>query len=121
MTQEQKDIVIETMRVAFQDGVDDWWGAFVNRNRVLAHTTDGQPGEQETEQMEAWYALWMEAMAGMVQEGGDQFDLDAFYDMISDKWSRRAEEIEWIGLLVTKCAEAGVFPDEVERLQQHGY
>ena len=123
MSQEQKEIVIDNIKLALAQGLDNWWEAFVSANRIMNDDGNGGPlPADEQAQIDAWFTMFMEAHAGLIQ-GDDmqQFTVDMFYDMISSKWRNRADEVDSIRRLIERCKMEGVFTEEIVNCQKYGY
>ena len=121
MTEEQKELVIQNIKDGVMCGMDNWWEVFVNANRMISHGPYEEIPEKEKEQLEAWFALFMEAHAGLIQDGQEDYTVDMFYDMISRKWTNRADEVEAVKALIKKCKDNEVFIPEVVNCQKYGY
>ncbi len=121
MNQEQKELVVDNIKEAMASGLDNWWEAFVNASRVLAHKPIEELSEQEQKQIDAWYMMFMEAHAGIIQGNDTVYTLDMFYDMISTKWGNRRDENWAITHLLNRCKDEGVFTAEVVEIQKYGY
>ena len=122
MTEEQEQVVIQSIREAMACGLDTWWEACVNSNRVVPRAlpyADTPAAEQAL--IEAWYTLFMESVAGISQEDQKDFTIGEFFDMISTKWKVRYDEAQAVKRLIQSCKDEGSFTAEVVQCQKYGY